>query len=243
VRTSKPILGLSLAALLGAATIQTAGAVELLANGDFETGTFAGWTVADLAGGTGTFFISTPGALAPSSGSLTSAAGGSPHGSFYAVSDQTGPGTHALLQSFTVAPGSTVILSFDMFANDWDSGPIVDPIGLDHSGPPNQHARVDILTGAAGAFDTGAGVLANFYLGVDGGADPNPFTPYLFDITGIVGGGGTFQIRFAEVDNQLFFNLGVDNASINATAPEPASLAIIGLGLAGLGLLRRKRAA
>ena len=80
-------------------------AAELLVNGDFETGTFAGWTVTDLAGGTGTWFIDTPGTTTPSSGIATSAAGGAPHGSFYAVTDQTGPGTHVLTQSFTVSAG------------------------------------------------------------------------------------------------------------------------------------------
>lgn len=230
-------------AMLG---VTSAHSVPLLTNGDFETGTFAGWTVSNLAGGTGTISIDTPGTTTPISGQSTSAAGGAPHGNFYAVSDQTGPGTHALTQSFTVAAGSTVTLNFDMFVNDFDSGPIVDPAGLTHLAGPNQHVRVDILTAAASAFDTGAGVVTNLFTGVDAGANPNPFTPYAFDITPFVGGGGTFQIRFAEVDNQLFLNMGVDNVSIDATrrgVPEPGTLALLGAGLAGLGFVRRRRKA
>lgn len=221
------------------------GATELLVNGGFETGNFSGWTVTDQAGGSGTFSISTPGAVTPISGFPTAV--NSFGGSFYAVSDQTGPGAHTLMQSFTVLPGSTVALSFQMFVNDWSGmGPLVNPAGLDLTANPNQHARVDILAGGAGAFDTGAGVLGNLYLGIDTGANPNAYTNYSFDITPFVGAGGIFQIRFAEVDNQGFFNVGVDNVSVNANAahavPEPSGLGLLGLGLLGiLGINQARR--
>lgn len=211
--------------------------VQLITNGGFETGTFAGWTVTDLAGGSGSFFIDDAVGGTPFSAQATV---GPASGSFYAVSDQTGPGTHALSQAFTVPAGaSSVILSFDMFVNDWDAGPIVNPAGLDHNAVPNQHGRVDILSFAAPPFDTGAGVLANFFLGVDGGADPNPYTAYAFDVTALVGGGGTFVLRFAEVDNQFFFNQGVDNVSVLAQVPEPNAFGLLGLGL--IAVLRYRR--
>jgi hypothetical protein len=213
--------------------------IELITNGDFETGTLAGWTVADA--GSGTFFIDTPGTTTPLSSFATLAGAGT--GAFYAVTDQPGAGVHALIQSFTVTPGSTVMLSFDMFVNDQSgAGPIVNPAGLTYLSGPNQYARVDILTAAAGAFDTGATVLANFYLGVDTPPNPNPFTSYAFDITALVGGGGTFQLRFAEVDNQFFFNQGVDNVSITqeGAVPEPATLLLLGSGLVAAAARRRR---
>jgi hypothetical protein len=210
---------------------------ELLLNGNFETGTFFGWTVVDLAGSSGNWFIDTPGTTTPFSGFATSAAGGSPHGNFYAVTDQTGPGTHALLQSFTVTPGSTVFLTFDMFANNQTELPaVMGPQGLNHVGAANQHARVDILLGAAGPFNTGGGVVANLYIGSDPGPNPHPFTSYLFNISPFVAAGGTFQLRFAEVDNQLFFQQGVDNVSINTTVPEPTTLVLLGIGLVGIAV-------
>jgi hypothetical protein len=236
---------LAIAAMSGSLV---ANAGQLLVNGDFETGDFSGWTVTDQADGSGSWYISSPGAVSPISGYATAAnpAGGSS----YAVTDQTGPGAHVLTQSFTVAPGtSSVVFSFQMFANDQSgAGPVVDPSGLDFTTggtfAPNQHARVDLLSGSAGAFDTGAGVLANFYLGIDPGPTPNPYTNYSFDITALVAAGGTFQVRFGEVDNLLFFQHGVDNVSVDATngVPEPGSLALLGLGLAGLGIARRRKA-
>lgn len=130
-----------------------------------------------------------------------------------------------------------------MFANSYGGGPTFGN-GLDYTGPANQHARVDILDSSAGAFALGTAVLQNLYLGVDPTTgNPNPYKSYSFDITALVGGGGTFQIRFAQVDNSGFFNQGVDNVSVLAEAnrvPEPTSLALVGLALACAGLSRRR---
>ncbi len=232
------ISGMAMLTILSLAMALPSNAQELLTNGDFETGTFAGWTITDLAGSFGTFFIDTPGTTTPFSSFPTLSSGA--NGAFYAVSDTGGPGTHALTQTFTVpGPVAAVILRFDLFANDQSgAGPIIHPIGLDHTASPNQHARVDILSAAAAPFDTGAGVLGNFYLSVDPGANPHPFTSYQFNITPLVVAGGTYQVRFAEVDNQFFFHLGVDNVSIQMTPlPPPALTSVPTVSQWGLMLL------
>src|SRR6266849_6913006 len=214
-----PLLNLSCALILVFGTVTQAD--ELLTNGNFATGTLEGWNIDNQAGGFGTFVVIS-GTVTPMGGQVTV---GPPDGSsFYAVSDQPGPGAHALSQMFTVQAGATsAILSFDMFVNDWSGvGPLVNPAGLDYTAFPNQHARVDILNGDAPPFDTGTGVLANAYLNVDAGANPHAYTHYEFDITDLVADGGTFRLRFAEVDNQLFLSQGVGNVSIDFTGAASA---------------------
>jgi hypothetical protein len=117
------------------------------------------------------------------------------------------------------------------------------PLGLDFTGSANQQARVDILSTGATAFTTTTGVLQNLFTGSDPGTNPHSYTSYVFDLTSLLGGGGTFQLRFAEVDNQLFLNQGVDNVILDVTTgvPEPSYGLAVGVGLALLGVLRARR--
>ena len=70
----------------------------------------------------------------------------------------------------------------------------------------------------------------------------SPYIAYSFDISTLAA--GTYQLRFAQVDNQGFFNQGVDNVSIEAVAgavPEPASWAMMIVGFGIVGALARRR--
>src|SRR6266852_631235 len=69
-------------------------ATDLVINGDFEAGSLTGWTVRDQAGGDGSWFIQR-GTMSPESGFLVPAP---PQGSFAAMTDQFGPGSHILYQ-------------------------------------------------------------------------------------------------------------------------------------------------
>lgn len=191
-------------------------AQELISNGDFENG-LNGWQVITQAGSNETYFyLDTPGNFTPLSWYPT--ANNPLGGNQYVVTDQHGPGAIALIQPVNIPPGVTsVTLSFQMFVNDQSGwGPLVHPVGLDFNAEPNQHARVDILCDGADAFSTGSAVLQNLYLGIDGSLTPYNYTDYLFDITDAVMVPGTYNLRFAEVDNQEFFNLGIDNVSLIA---------------------------
>ena len=240
---NRSLLAAALAALVTAGSA-VAAPVQLISNGDFETGLLGPWTVTDLAGGSGSWFVHS-GATTPVSGNSTVGAAG---GTFYAVTDQGGPGTHVLEQSFTVPFGAlSVILSFDMFMNDQSgAGPIANPAGLDHTAGPNQHARVDVMSILAGAFSTSAiDIVSNVVPpSIDPGANPHSYTGYSFDITGLVTPGTSYKLRFGEVDNQFFFNQGVDNVSIVADVgqvPEPGSLALVALGLVGAAAAKRRQ--
>jgi PEP-CTERM motif len=231
------------AAALAAGVASPAFAAELLTNGNFETGTFAGWSSNVQSGSNGNRFISTPGANAPASGFATSANGAG--GNFYAVTDQNGGGAYSLTQLFTIASGTTsATLTFQMFNQNQAGTSIINPAGLDYLAGGNQHARVDILTAGASAFTNNPGdIVANLYLG-DDGSGQQPYINYSFNLLSLAGitAGNSYQIRFGQVDNQFFFQQGVDNVSITTAAvPEPASwaLMIAGFGLVG-GAMRRR---
>jgi len=250
MRRQITICSVSVLLLFAASAKVSAGPTELMTNGGFETGDFTGWTVTNQ--GVGDWF--TTGSHEPHGFEFPTV--GPAAGSYYAVSDQGGPGSSTLIQFFTVpGPASSVTLSFDMFVNNWADAPYIRGGTYDLSYDPsvaNQHARVDILAASAGVFDTGSGVLANHYVGgpvvpVDlvGGfivtPHPYPYTHYSFDITPLVGAGGTFKLRFATVANQWFLNQGVDNVSILVepiAQPVPAPGALL-LGLLGASCVGR----
>ena len=212
--------------------------VPLIVNGGFEAG-FVNWQVFDQAGGSGTVYLSAPGAATPLSAHPTAP---NPLGqTTYAVTDQTGPGTHVLLQPFVVPANSTSEnLSFQMFVNDWDGGATVGP--LDYTGGPVEYGRVDILKAAAGPFSTNpADIVDQLYIGADAPlGTPDPYLPYNFNLTPFLVPGQGYQLRFAETDNQGFFNLGVDNVSLTSV-PEPSSLALAALGAVALSFAAVRR--
>jgi len=216
----------------------------IIANGGFEAGggSFAGWTAVTALGSGGAWNIQT-GTSAPINAAFPVA--GPPEGLYAAMTDGVGPGSQALLQSFTVPVGAgSVILSFDYFLLIPSSRDFVVFDTLDYNTAGNQQARVDILSQSAGAFDLDASVVQNVFQTNPG--DPNQYTGYQtfsMDITSSVVPGATYQLRFAEVDTLGTLLFGVDNVSIDtpsSATPEPGT-ALLGLtGIAAAAWLRRK---
>ena len=203
---------------------------QLLTNGGFETGSLAGWTVTSSAGSLG-MWLADNANFTPLTGNPTV---GPASGSWYAVTDQFGPGVNALSQAFTVPVGTIhVQWTFNMFVNDW---------GVDFT-PGTEYVQALLLANGADPLTAipifsqvpGPPVL------VTGGV-PNPYLAYNFDITGWVTAGQTYQIDFLERDAAFPMNVGVDNVSVLATTvPEPGSVALLLSVLAAVGVGRRRR--
>lgn len=212
-------------------------AANLLTNGGFEAGSTAGWTSTIFTGSNGTAGVYTNGSNAPVSGLPTTvnAAGGN----YVYLTGQGGPGAYELRQSFTLTSAATVTIKFDHFANNF-AGVVYNQNGLDpFAGVPVEFALVDLILTSTPNFDNSS-PIQTFYSGSDAGGNPNPWTTYSFNVAL---GAGTYDLRFAQADNQSFFTQGVDNASVSFV-PEPASwtMLIVGFGLVGAAARRRTAA-
>jgi uncharacterized repeat protein (TIGR01451 family) len=168
------------------------GPMELVVNGGFELGNFAGWIRADTGGGT---FVINNGTFDPASldGPLPPFAG-----SYSVLTDQTGPGQHVLYQDVAIPPGGgAVTLRWaDRIRN--------------HAGtfdPVQQYYRAEVRT-------TANTVLAVAYATQPGDPALNNWAQRTFDLTAYRG--QTVRIAFIEEDNLGFFNLHIDNVSVEA---------------------------
>jgi hypothetical protein len=201
------VLTLAVPGLSSAATV---------VNGGFETGSFAGWTVVDQPGGSGSWFVYS-GTSSPFGFPIAAP----PEGTFGATTDQGGPGSHVLYQDVALEAGFSHVLSFDLYYMN-QAGVFATPSTLDFNVFPNQQYRIDVLRAGADPFSVAAGdVLATVFQTRAG--DPSTLAPtrVTFDLSPFAG--TTVRLRFAEVDNQLFFEASVDNVAIQSVRLLPTS--------------------
>lgn len=214
---------------------------ELITNGGFEDGSLLGWSTASR-NSFGAFAVDDD-TLSDLSGNSTV---GPAVGSYFALSDAVWSGAQVLWQPVTIPPGSSVTISYRLFANSY--APItVGGANLDDTGSANQHARVDLVP-----LD---GFLANPYSTVNainiwsgGGyvaqnASPTSYILQVHEVTNIGRDGGTYVLRFGVVANQDVFNLGLDSVSVIYTeVPETGASASVALGFLLLfGVSQRRR--
>jgi hypothetical protein len=210
-----------------------------ISNGGFESG-FNGWTRVDQTGSEGTFSLQT-GTTSPVTGENVPAP---PRGSTAAMTDAEGPGSHLLFQNFMVAaPVGSAVLMFDLFVGNRADAFYTPADTLDFSTPTlNQQARVDILTAGAEVFSVMASdVLLNAFKTNAGDPLVSGYTHYMVDITGVLNAnvGNNLMLRFAEVDNVNFFQLGVDNVDIAVSAvPEPSYWIVTLTAVVGILMVR-----
>lgn len=201
--------------LFGAAlgSADRAAAVELISNGDFETGDLTGWS--SSGSGLGNGFAINDGSFDPAgpSGPLAPIAG-----SFDVVSSQNGFGLNLLTESFVIPTGvaSATISWSDRIRN----------FGLLYS-DPNQEFRV-LLRDAAGVE------IAEVY-STDPGDPLQQVGPNArsFDVTALAQSleGQSIMLAFEQQDSLFFFNVTVDDVSFDVTPiPEPSAAVLFAAG-------------
>jgi hypothetical protein len=181
---------------------------NLLTNPSFEAG-LSGWTVTNQPGSSGSWFAQT-GTVSPMSGFTVPAP---PDGTTAAMTDQSGED-----RTLCCSPSRCRVRHLRSFS----ALCYFVETALAHTLHRALSTSRDLPTSRRGWTSSLPGDRL-----VDTG-----YNPYTFNITSQVGAGGTFQLRFAEADNQLFFQLGVDRVSVDFTAvlePGTATLLLGGL--------------
>ena len=205
----------------------TVNATQLLTNGSFESG-LTGWTVTNSTSDGSSWFVTNQ-SQTPLNGYPTV---GPSNGSYYAVTDEVGPGLHAITQGFTDPLGTTsAIVSFDVFMNDvygLGGNPQISCVCLlSGTADPLTGTPIHILYGPADLFQSDP-------------ATPNPYVHVSEDISSYLVPGESYQLRVL-VKNSNPFDVGVDNFSLNVSTPEPSMLVPMAL-LMGFVAYRRRAA-
>ncbi len=204
---------LALLALVAVPALADAGPLgpNLIQNGSFETGDFSSWTTS----GTCEFVLPALGVL-----SQPSPCGGVAFNSGLLLKDPTptdglysahiGKGSADVLsQSVTTTPSGLYDVAFS-FANTTATSGFVNPD--------------DTLK----AYFDGV-LIMNWKVTGPSGID----TYSTFHITGLQASGSSALLSFVSNRNSAYFD--IDNVSVNQQVPEPTTLALFGVGLAGAG--------
>jgi hypothetical protein len=205
--------------------------VELVTNGGFETGSLSGWSTSNLGSGTcpshpQDFNVSSFGS-ATRCDTVSNPYSG--HYAAYVMNDGTGPLTYKLWQSFDVAAG-TVGGEFSFAYSELNSS------------DRGRNLEVTLTNNATSAVDV-------LYNASTYSSDPS-WHLFSADASAFLAAASGDTVTLS-IDNYIPHSwtgpagLGIDNVSVLATetnVPEPGSIALLGLGFAGLVALRRKRA-
>lgn len=229
-RFVKRALALFVASVLYSSAAQAV-TVDLITNGDFETGNLSGWSTSstafadDFQINNGRFNPRGPTRrVDPISGN------------YDVMNEQTGYGVSTLTQFFAV-PDQVISASFNFTYQ------IVNHYLLGYD-DPNQQFRVSLI-------DNAGAVISQIFATQPGDATTQGATALSYDLTSYLqaGVGSTLGIQFDVETHYYYMNASLDEIAMMvetpATVPLPASvwMMLAGLGLfVGLGWLGRRRA-
>jgi hypothetical protein len=207
VRARRASAGVIAVVLLAVAAPAASATGNAIVNGGFETGSLIGWGHAPghpFSAGHGWFAVH--GRVSPSGFVIPAP----PSGRFQAVSDQTGPGSNTLFQTFRVPAHATLSMTL-WYRNR--AGVFFSPQMLVPDEARNQQLRITITRPDAGLYSLKSqDVLATVFATEPG--DPASLGPRQihYDLSALAG--QLVRLRITEVDNQFFFQVGVDNVTV-----------------------------
>jgi hypothetical protein len=210
-RASAAIAAVLVLLVAGALLSPLSANAATISNGGFETGNLSGWLLQNINGGSWYAYSGTSSPLS----ALTIAA--PPQGSFAAVSDEGGPSTHILYQDIALEPAFTHKLSLIVYYNSNAPIAVPSPDSLDDTvAMPNQQYRIDVMKPSAPLTSVSSSDILLTIFRTNAGA-PQVLAPTTKTVDLTPFAGQTVRLRFAEVDNESFFNASVDAASLTST--------------------------
>jgi hypothetical protein len=185
-------------------------AADRVPNSGFESGDFSRWTTANKPGGIGNWFVYS-GTRGPKTGFTIAAP---PQGKFAATTDQGGAGSHILYRDIHLKRNMKYELSFYLYYSNF-ADRFSTPNTLSYKVDRNQQYRVDLLKPSANPFSVNNKAILRTLFQTEVG-DPNQLAPKLLTFNLTPFAGKTVRLRFAEVDNQLFFLASVDRVRLTS---------------------------
>jgi hypothetical protein len=179
-------------------------------NGGFATGDFSRWNRANQSSSNGNWFVYS-GTTSPKSDFPIAAP---PQGKFAATTDQTGAGSHVLYRDIHLKRNRKHELSFYLYYHNF-ANRFFTPNTLSYTVDRNQQYRVDVLKPNANPFTVKNKAILRTLFQTEVG-DPNQLAPKLLTFNLTPFAGKTVRLRFAEVDNQLFFLASVDRVRVTS---------------------------
>jgi hypothetical protein len=202
---------IALAVVAVALAAPGAASAAIVTNGDFETGNFSGWQVANS--GPGLWVVYTGTSTPDGEFDLPAP----PQGTHAAVTEQNNPSRQILYQDITIPTGGSVS-QLSLIAYYSTAASILSPDSLTFPPPPfSQQYRIDVIKPTAPLDSVAPGdILATVFRTVAGDPEEIAPTTKTADLSAFVG--QTVRLRLAVIADVNELNAGADAVSLKSNA-------------------------